>query len=61
MTIMSVPKITLHEWARRQFDKPPNRDTLRRWARDFKIYPLPEKVGREYLVTPDAKYRSNVA
>jgi hypothetical protein len=30
--------------------------TLRRWARDGKIYPSPKKHGRSYFVEPDARY-----
>lgn len=51
------PKVTLEEWASTRFNPPPNLDTLRRWARDLKIYPFPQKVGRTYYVEPDAEYR----
>ena len=50
------PKITLSEWAVRYFAKPPNIRTLRRWARNGKIYPKPIKAGREYVCCPDAQY-----
>jgi hypothetical protein len=30
--------------------------TLRRWARDGRIYPLPVKQGRSYFVQPEARY-----
>lgn len=49
-------KLTLGAWAQKQFEKPPTTHTLRRWARDLKIFPFPQKVGREYLVDPDARY-----
>jgi hypothetical protein len=52
-------KITLEEWAQRKLSRPPNKDTLRRWARDLKIYPFPEKIGRTYFVDPNAEYRNN--
>ena len=52
------PKIPLKEWARRQYDPPPCRETLRRWVRGLRIYPEPELVGREYRVDPNAKYVS---
>lgn len=50
-------KIRLEEWAKRNYSPPPNRDTLRRWARDLKIFPFPQKVGRAYYVEPEAKYK----
>jgi hypothetical protein len=53
------PRITLEEWAKGEFQPTPNRDTLRRWARDLKIYPFPEKVGRTYYVVRHAKYRDH--
>lgn len=51
------PKITLEEWAVRRYQPPPTTHTLRRWARDLKIFPFPEKVGRAYYVDPEAEYR----
>lgn len=30
--------------------------TLRRWARDGKIHPIPKKHGRSYFVHRDAQY-----
>jgi hypothetical protein len=50
-------KITLDEWAKRKYSPPPNVDTLRRWARDMKIFPFPQKVGRTYYVDPNAEYK----
>lgn len=52
-------KVTLRTWAEQRFEKVPCSNTLRAWARDMKIYPFPEKVGREYLVLPDAIYIGN--
>lgn len=49
-------KITLLEWATAQFKKVPHVNTLRKWAHDGNIEPKPEKVGREYLVLPTARY-----
>lgn len=49
-------KITLQAWAERRFDPPPSIHTLRKWARDCWIFPIPEKVGREYRVDPEARY-----
>lgn len=51
-----MKKVTLQDWAREKYQPPPNKDTLRRWARDSKIFPPPEKVGRTYYVEPTAEY-----
>ena len=55
---MSTKKaLSLLEWASETFgDKAPSLVTLRRWARGGKIMPRPRKVGRDYHVTPGAKY-----
>lgn len=47
-------KITLKEWAEPKYSKIPTDATLRRWARDGWIYPMPEKRGRQYFVERDA-------
>jgi len=49
-------KITLQAWAVRHYDPPPGIATLRAWARDGKIQPAPQKVGRTYYVHPDARH-----
>lgn len=49
-------KITLRALAEARFDPPPSRKTLQRWARDCWIYPVPEKLGREYRVDPEARF-----
>lgn len=51
--------ITLEEWAKRRYDKPPSILTLRRWAREEKIFPHPKKEGRTYYVLPNAQYVSD--
>jgi len=48
--------LTLEEWARRRYDRPPSLKTLRRWVRDAKIQPLPKKEGRGYVVSESASY-----
>lgn len=49
--------LTLEEWAEAVYGKHrPNLDTLRRWARQARIYPLPEKHGRTYFVIPSARH-----
>lgn len=52
---MSV-KITLQEWAAARYNPPPSLKTLRRLARECRIFPIPEKVGRTYYVDPEARY-----
>lgn len=51
-----APKIPLPAWAASQWDPPPPRETLWRWARMGRIAPPPQKVGRQYYVDPQAKY-----
>ncbi|MCG8155165.1 excisionase [Brenneria goodwinii] len=49
--------ITLNEWCERHYSgNPPTIQTLQRWARAGKIYPAPEKHGREYRVREDAVF-----
>lgn len=51
---MRAQYITLQAWAARKFDPAPHSNTLHRWARDGMIIPAPCKIGRDYMVTPDA-------
>ncbi|CAO3358711.1 excisionase [Azospirillum palustre] len=49
--------LTLEEWAEAIYGKHrPNLDTLRRWARQARIYPPPEKHGCTYFVVPTARH-----
>jgi hypothetical protein len=49
--------LTLEEWAEAVYGKHrPNLDTLRRWARQARIYPPPEKHGCTYFVVPGARH-----
>lgn len=49
--------LTLKEWAQRIYGPAaPSMGTLRRWVREARITPLPEKHGRTYFVEPDARY-----
>jgi hypothetical protein len=49
--------ITLETWASARFgEDAPCVGTLRRWARDGKIYPAPRKHGRSYYVDERAQY-----
>lgn len=49
-------KITLTAWAAARYDPPPSIKTLRRWARECRIFPAPELVGRTYYVDADARH-----
>ncbi len=51
-----MKRITLLAWAAKKFGEPPHQKTLERWARNGHIHPQPVKVGRAWLVTPDANY-----
>lgn len=54
---MSARLITLEAWAVATYGKhSPHINTLRRWARDALIVPAPEKHGRTYYVSPNARY-----
>ena len=49
--------ITLADWARANYgQKPPHVNTLRRWCRDGKIFPIPRKHGRSYFLEETARY-----
>jgi len=49
--------ITLESWAAATYgEASPHINTLRRWARDALIVPIPEKHGRTYYVSPGARY-----
>jgi hypothetical protein len=51
--------ISLQRWLTRIYgDDPhaPHLQTARRWCREGKIQPSPEKHGRSYFLDPDARY-----
>jgi hypothetical protein len=51
------PLVLLTTWARMTYqDCPPCLNTLRKWAREALIQPAPQRHGRAYYVSPDAKY-----
>ena len=50
-----IKKIMLSAWAAERYDPLPPLHTLRRWAREGKIYPKPELVGGEYMVLANAE------
>lgn len=49
-------KITLTDWAARNYARPPKPPTLRKWAANKLIHPAPEKHGRDWVVEANAKY-----
>lgn len=49
-------RIPLTDWAARRYDPVPSIHTLRRWAKDGKIVPVPEKHGREFRVLETARF-----
>lgn len=52
-----VTQISLEAWAAVRYTDPPiPRKRLQRWARDGWIYPMPEKLGKEYRVHPNAVF-----
>jgi hypothetical protein len=57
---MSAKLTTLETWARTKYgEDAPNIDTLRRWARQGKIFPAPQKQGRAYFLPENAEYVDN--
>lgn len=54
---MPVAKfITLEAWLELTYGTAVSIGTGRRWCRENRITPKPEKHGRTYFVTPDARY-----
>jgi hypothetical protein len=43
-------KITLAEWARRNYDPPPSNRIISAWSRSGQIHPAPERVGLRLMV-----------
>jgi excisionase-like protein len=53
---------TLEAWSHAEYgENAPCIATLRRWVREGKILPKPEKHGRTYYVMPTARYVKNAA
>lgn len=51
------PLVLLTTWAKMTYqDCPPCLNTLRKWAREALIQPAPQRHGRAYYVSPDARY-----
>jgi len=54
---MSEKLVPLDMWARARYgEHAPGVGTLRRWAREGKIFPVPKKHGRAYYVNEEARY-----
>ncbi len=50
-------KTTLAKWAAANYGADaPSEQTLRRWVRGGKIFPIPQKHGRTYFVEETARY-----
>lgn len=50
-----MKKISLKEW-NDSLNRPKSMRTIYRWVEDGKIYPPPEKIGRDYEVDMNASY-----
>jgi hypothetical protein len=48
-------KITVDQWAARNYDPAPTPWVLGQWRRAGQIHPAPERVGREWYVPEDAQ------
>lgn len=49
--------VSLEQWAKATYgDSSPCIDTLRRWCREGRIHPQPEKHGKAYYLDPEARY-----
>lgn len=58
---MTERLLTLEAWSRAEYGEgAPCIATLRRWVREKKILPAPEKHGRTYYVLPHARYVKNI-
>jgi len=49
--------ITLQQWNEQLFNGRYTLNTLRAWARNGHISPAPEKIGKDWMVALDARYR----
>ena len=51
-----MSKLTLKEWAARNYHTPPCAKTLRHWVKRGWIQPVPFREGRPYWVDAKAKF-----
>lgn len=56
LTARQAKLITLEAWLSLTYADGPTIETARRWCRDGLIHPLPQKHGRTYYVSPEARY-----
>lgn len=51
-------RVTIESWIALHYsgECAPSILTVRRWIREGRIYPLPEKHGRTYYLSPTARY-----
>ena len=49
-------RVTIESWIALNYADPPSVLTVRRWIREGRIHPLPEKHGRTYYLSPTARY-----
>lgn len=54
--VSMAKKITLRQWATARYETVPHDNTLRSWAKNGWIFPVPEKQGRSYMVDADARF-----
>jgi hypothetical protein len=56
-TQANTREVSLEAWAEARFgEHAPTIGTLRRWAREARILPVPRKYGRSYYVAESARY-----
>lgn len=48
-------KITIDEWAAKNYSQPPSHWVLGQWRRTGQILPTPERVGRQWFVDENAR------
>lgn len=52
--------VPIMAWAEAAFpSKAPHRNTLRKWVHEGRIHPQPEKVGKNWFVSPNAEYQGD--
>ena len=52
--------LTLADWAKSKFgERAPHIVTLRRWVREGRIFPQPQKIGKTWFVKPGAEYHGS--
>jgi hypothetical protein len=63
MSAVLTPKkqlIPISEWAKICFPaRTPVKNTLHKWIHQGRIYPQPEKVGKNWYVQPSAEYQGD--